>query len=310
MDGILNILKPPGMTSHDVVQYVRKVTGIKKCGHTGTLDPGAAGVLPVCLGKATKLARFLAEGDKTYRGEITLGIATTSQDAFGEVVARQSAAGITWERLQEVFAGFTGQLKQTPPMTSAVRVQGQRLYEWERQGKIVEVPSRLVTIYQLKIIDSWHWHTPHPRILFDVTCSKGTYVRTLCSDIGQALGCGAYMSFLLRTRVGHFELAGAVTLEQLTKLAAEKNWAAAIIPMTQAVHHLPAVEVHASAIKSVTSGATLYPAGVLARTGQINPGDLVRVQADRQLLAIYKAVQEEQQAVKRLIFKPELVLVP
>ncbi|WP_238473064.1 tRNA pseudouridine(55) synthase TruB [Desulforamulus profundi] len=223
MDGILNVLKPPGMTSHDVVAFVRRVTGNKKCGHTGTLDPGAAGVLPVCLGKATKLARFVTEGDKTYRGEITLGIATSTQDAFGDILAYQDASRVTLEQFKEVIPSFLGSIEQVPPMASAIKVQGQRLYELERQGKTVEVPTRVVTIYDLKIIDSWDWQTPHPRILFDCTCSKGTYVRTLCSDIGQALGCGAYMSFLLRSRVGAFGLESTVTLETLAKLARKNN---------------------------------------------------------------------------------------
>ncbi|SHF23679.1 tRNA pseudouridine(55) synthase TruB [Desulforamulus putei] len=307
MDGILNILKPPGMTSHDVVAFVRRVTGSKKCGHTGTLDPGAAGVLPICLGKATKLARFVTEGDKTYRGEITLGITTSSQDAFGDILACQDASRITIERFREIIPSFLGNIEQTPPMASAIKVQGQRLYELERRGKSVAVPTRVVTIYHLKIIDSWHWQTPHPRILFDVTCSKGTYVRTLCSDIGKALGCGAYMSFLLRSRVGPFDLDSAVTLEQLTILAREKRCAEAVIPMSQAVQHLPVVEILPSAQKSVTSGATLYPSGVRSRSGGIAPGDLVRIQVNRQLLGIYQAVQDEQQGAGRLIYKPEVV---
>ena len=307
MDGILNVLKPPGMTSHDVVAFVRRVTGNKKCGHTGTLDPGAAGVLPVCLGKATKLARFVTEGDKTYRGEITLGIATSTQDAFGDILAYQDASRVTLEQFKEVIPSFLGSIEQVPPMASAIKVQGQRLYELERQGKTVEVPSRVVTIYDLKIIDSWDWQTPHPRILFDCTCSKGTYVRTLCSDIGQALGCGAYMSFLLRSRVGAFGLESTVTLETLAKLAEEKQCAEVTIPMVQAVQHLPVVEILPTAQKSVTSGATLYPSGIRSRSGEVSPGDLVRVQVDQQLLGIFQAVLDGQQETSRLVYKPEVV---
>ncbi|MCL4442323.1 MAG: tRNA pseudouridine(55) synthase TruB [Firmicutes bacterium] len=307
MDGILNVLKPPGMTSHDVVAFVRRVTGNKKCGHTGTLDPGAAGVLPVCLGKATKLARFVTEGDKTYRGEITLGIATSTQDAFGDILAYQDASRVTLEQFKEVIPSFLGSIEQVPPMASAIKVQGQRLYELERQGKTVEVPTRVVTIYDLKIIDSWDWQTPHPRILFDCTCSKGTYVRTLCSDIGQALGCGAYMSFLLRSRVGAFGLESTVTLETLAKLAEEKQCAEVTIPMVQAVQHLPVVEILPTAQKSVTSGATLYPSGIRSRSGEVSPGDLVRVQVDQQLLGIFQAVLDGQQETSRLVYKPEVV---
>ncbi|MCL5289946.1 MAG: tRNA pseudouridine(55) synthase TruB [Bacillota bacterium] len=307
MDGILNVLKPPGMTSHDVVAYVRRVTGHKKCGHTGTLDPGAAGVLPICLGKATKLARFVVEGDKTYRGELTLGITTSSQDAFGEILACQDASGVTPAQLMEILPSFVGNIQQIPPMTSAIKVKGQRLYELERQGKRVEVPTRVVTIYELKIIDSWDWQTPHPRILFDVTCSKGTYVRTLCSDIGKALGCGAYMSFLLRTRVAAFGLESSVTLDALAGSAGEEGCPEALIPMLQAVQHLPAVEIQPSAQKSVTSGATLYPSGIRQKSADTAPGDLVRVQIGQDLLGIFQAVQEEQPEGARLIYKPEVV---
>jgi len=307
MDGIINVLKPPGMSSHDVVYHLRRLSGIKKCGHTGTLDPGAAGVLPVCLGKATRLARFVTEGDKTYRGELTLGVSTTTQDAFGEITERQDASHILPEHLNRVLSSFKGTIQQIPPMASAIKVNGKRLYELAREGQSAEVPVRSVIIYDIKIQKSWGWGSSHPRVLFDVTCSKGTYVRTLCADIGKALGCGAYMSFLLRSRVGNFSLEKAYPLEELDTMAENGELSRAVIPMASAVDHLPLVEIHSAAQKSVCSGATLYPAGVRTVAREIAPDELVQIQCNDQILGIYRAVWEDRGEAKRLIFKPEVV---
>ncbi|MEG6521706.1 tRNA pseudouridine(55) synthase TruB [Desulfotomaculum sp. 1211_IL3151] len=307
MDGIINILKPPGMTSHDVVYFVRRATGIKKCGHTGTLDPGAAGVLPICLGRATRLARFITDGDKTYRAEATLGMETSTQDAFGNILNNRDASAINSERFNEVLKSFGGEITQTPPMASAIKVNGKKLYELEREGKIIEVPSRTVTIYEIKIMDSWDWGTPNPRVLFDVTCSKGTYVRTLCSDMGKALGCGAYMSFLLRSRVAAFGLHNSFTLEEIEIMSRENKLIDAVIPMTKAVEHLPMVEIHPTANKSVCSGATLYPSGIRSGLEALNPNDLVRVQLDNRLLGIYKAAIDRKDDAERIILRPEVV---
>ncbi|ABO50472.1 tRNA pseudouridine synthase B [Desulforamulus reducens MI-1] len=307
MDGVINILKPPGMTSHDVVFFVRRVTGVKKCGHTGTLDPGASGVLPVCVGKATRLARFVTDGDKTYRAEITLGIETSSQDAFGNVISRIDASAIKLDDFSSELRKFQGEIKQTPPMASAIKVKGKKLYELEREGIIVDVPTRTVTIYQVNIVDSWDWGTPNPRVLFDVACSKGTYVRTLCSDIGKELGCGAYMSFLLRSRVAAFGLHNAYTLEEIAALADKSQLESAVIPMAKAVQHLPIVEIHPSAQKSVCSGATLYPAGVRVGLEYLKPEGLVQVQLNHELLGIYKPVLDVNDFGERIILRPEVV---
>ncbi|AEF94345.1 tRNA pseudouridine synthase B [Desulfotomaculum nigrificans CO-1-SRB] len=308
MDGIINVLKPPGMTSHDVVYFVRKITGAKKCGHTGTLDPGATGVLPVCLGKATRLARFVTEGNKSYRAEMTLGVSTTTQDAFGDIVELKDAFQIYPEQIDNLLPSFIGDIKQTPPMASAIKINGQRLYDLARQGQSIDVPTRIVTIFDLRVVQSNNWGTAHPRILFDVTCSKGTYVRTLCADIGRALGCGAYMSFLLRTRVAGFSIDHAYTLEDLTDLAGAGQISLAVVPMVQAVNHLPLVEINPTAQRAVCSGATLYPAGVKRISGPIKEDAMVRVQSGQNLLGIYRAVQDMDTGTKRIIFKPEVVL--
>jgi tRNA pseudouridine55 synthase len=204
MDGVLNLHKPPGMTSHDVVDVVRRLLETKRVGHAGTLDPAATGVLVVCVGEATRIVEYLMEGTKSYRAEITFGVTTTTEDAEGEIVSEQSAADVTEERLREVLRQFIGDIEQIPPMFSAVQVGGKRLHELARRGETVERPKRQVHIEGINLIK----FTSAERAIavLDVTCSKGTYIRTLAADIGAALGCGAHLSSLVRTRVGRFRL--------------------------------------------------------------------------------------------------------
>lgn len=213
MDGVLNLLKPPGMTSHDVVGAVRRALGIKKVGHTGTLDPGVAGVLPICVGRATRLAEFIAGSDKAYRAEITFGVTTDTQDSFGEVLSEADASQIGRGDVAYALTKFQGEIMQVPPMVSAVKVGGKRLYELAREGVEVERAARPVTIHKLQLLD----FRPglHPTAFVDVVCSKGTYIRTLAADLGAALGVGAHMSYLVRTRSGGFHLNDAATLEDL-----------------------------------------------------------------------------------------------
>lgn len=213
VSGFLNILKPPGMSSHDVVGYVRRVLHTKKVGHAGTLDPAAAGVLPVAVGTATRLIEYLELTDKTYRAEIKLGIATDSGDDTGKILTCQSDwSDFDSSTLQEVLAKFTGKIQQTPPAHSAIKINGQRACDLLRAGKAVEVPSREVTIYRLDLLA----HS-HDMLLIDCDCSKGTYIRSLCQDIGEALGVPATMAFLLRCRVGDFTAEAALTLEELAE---------------------------------------------------------------------------------------------
>jgi tRNA pseudouridine55 synthase len=209
-NGILNVLKPPGMTSFDVVGHLKKVLAEKKIGHTGTLDPGAAGVLPVCVGSATRAVGYLTEKDKLYRAELTLGIATDTQDSFGNVLYRKEP-DVTEEQIMEVMKGFMGRQLQIPPMYSAIKVEGKRLYELARSGITIERKPREIEIFKIDIIE-----INGDKILFDVLCSKGTYIRTLCSDIGEKLLCGGHMSFLLRLRSGEYDLLSSLTLEEIS----------------------------------------------------------------------------------------------
>lgn len=246
MDGVLNLLKPPGMTSHDVVSVVRRALGQKKVGHTGTLDPGVAGVLPICVGKATRLAEFITGENKAYRAEITLGISTDTQDSFGQVTGSASAAHLTRGDMAYALTKFQGEIMQTPPMVSAVKVGGKRLYELARAGIVVERAARPVTIYRLRLIDFRPGE--HPQLWVDVECAKGTYIRTLAYDIGQALGVGGHMSYLVRTKSGPFTLATADTLEQL--MAGQ----ARLLPAIAAIGRMPQAQVSGSEVDRLRNG--------------------------------------------------------
>ncbi|SPF55238.1 tRNA pseudouridine synthase B [Candidatus Desulfosporosinus infrequens] len=231
MEGIINVLKPPGMTSSDVVVRMRKVLKIKKIGHTGTLDPGVAGVLPLCVGKGTRLAEYITEQGKAYLAEVTFGITTDTQDAFGKVTQLVSAE-LRQNDLERVLSSFMGKIEQTPPMYSAVRKEGKHLYEYARQGIAIERTPREVSIYKLKL-DKWY-EEEFPRAILNIECSKGTYIRTLCHDLGQALGCGAHMSNLLRVRSGPFMIQNSWTLEEIEASAGESTYSF-LLPLTAGI---------------------------------------------------------------------------
>lgn len=208
--GIINIYKEKGFTSHDVVAKARGILRERKIGHTGTLDPDAEGVLPICIGKATKVVPYLTDADKCYEATVRLGAYTTTEDASGEIL-ETFPVQVTKEQILEVVKSFEGAYTQIPPMYSAIKVNGVRLYELARKGIVVDRPSREVTIIQCDVIE-WIDETAFK---IRVDCSKGTYIRTLCTDIGKKLGCGAYMETLLRTRVGQYMLEDSITLKQL-----------------------------------------------------------------------------------------------
>lgn len=210
-DGFVNVLKPPGMTSHDVVFHLRKVYGQKKVGHAGTLDPAAAGVLPVALGKATRLLEYMADVDKSYRCEMQLGVRTNTGDSTGQIIQEVEFTMPDEARVREVLSGFIGKITQRPSAFSAIKINGVRAYKLARQDKEVEMPTRQIMIYALELVAIYE-----DKILFDVHCSKGTYVRSLCEDIGARLGIPTTMSFLVRTHVGGFQLTDAATMEEIS----------------------------------------------------------------------------------------------
>ena len=235
MDGIINVYKEKGFTSHDVVAKLRGILRMKKIGHTGTLDPAAEGVLPVCLGKGTRLCDMLTDKTKTYRAVLLLGQETDTQDTTG-VVQAEYPVHVTEEEVRKAIVSFLGDYMQIPPMYSALKVNGKKLYELARQGKEVERQARPVQILDIQIesIDL-------PRATFFVTCSKGTYIRPLCYDIGRTLGCGGCMESLLRTRVDRFELKDSLTLSQIEKLRDEGRLEEAVVPVEGVFLRLPAL---------------------------------------------------------------------
>lgn len=219
-DGIVNVNKPLGITSHDVVYRLRKILNIKKIGHTGTLDPEASGVLPMCIGKGTKMAEYLTSAKKQYLARLQLGAFTDTQDATGEVL-ESFDVNVSEERIREAVADFVGEITQIPPMYSAIKIDGKKLYELAREGVTVEREPRQITIYgiEIKNID-----LESNTVDMLVDCSKGTYIRTLCNDIGVALGCGGHMSALHRTKSGRFDIESAYTLEEIEEMASKGDF--------------------------------------------------------------------------------------
>ena len=216
MDGVIVIRKEKGFTSHDVVAKLRGILHMKKIGHTGTLDPDAEGVLPVALGKATRLVDMITDKEKTYEAVMRLGVVTDTQDMSGTVLSQTTELSVTEEELCTVVSSFVGDYMQVPPMYSALKVNGKKLYELAREGKTVERKPRPVHFYEIEILD-----ISFPLVRFRVTCSKGTYIRTLCNDIGEKLGCGGAMEELLRTRSGNFTLEESMTLSQVEEAVAD-----------------------------------------------------------------------------------------
>ncbi len=219
--GFLVIDKPPGMTSHDVVGLVRRVTGERQVGHSGTLDPAASGVLPVAVGHATKVLPFVENDDKRYVATIRFGVETDSADRDGRLVGMADASALTPDHVEALLPAFRGEVVQTPPMHSAIKVEGRRLYELARAGVEVDVPERRVTIHELDLVD-WRW----PEATLTIGCSKGTYIRSIARDLGAAAGTGAMLSRLVRTRAGMFSLADAIPAHELAARVEERHWAA------------------------------------------------------------------------------------
>ncbi len=212
MDGIIIINKPKGYTSHDVVNKIRKIYNTKKVGHTGTLDPNATGVLPILIGKATKLSEYLLEHDKTYTAIIKLGEKTDTGDSEGKVIERKKTVSPNKEELEKILKSFLGKQIQTPPMYSAIKINGKKLYEYAREGKQIDVPKREVNIYDIKLEN-----IKDLEIIFTVSCSKGTYIRSLCEDIANKLGTVGFMKELVRIQVDRFKIDDAYDLENLEK---------------------------------------------------------------------------------------------
>ena len=237
IEGVICVLKPPGMSSSDAVTDIRRVFNEKRVGHTGTLDPAAAGVLPICIGRATRLFDFLVDKKKEYIAELVIGKATDTEDATGTVVA-ESDRIVSADEISAALPAFLGDIEQIPPIYSALNVNGVKLYKLARKAEVTEAlesKKRVVTIYELELVRQ----TGENRFLLRIVCSKGTYIRTLCKDIGASIGCPAYMGFLLRTMSGAFTLENAYSIAELNEMREKGVLAEAVIPMDRAVAHIP-----------------------------------------------------------------------
>ncbi|WLR53393.1 tRNA pseudouridine(55) synthase TruB [Mesobacillus subterraneus] len=301
MEGILPLFKPAGMTSHDCVFKLRKLLKTRKVGHTGTLDPDVTGVLPICVGKATKIAEYITDAGKAYEGEVTLGFTTTTEDASGEKVEEKIVDRlITRGEILQVLQSLEGVIEQTPPMYSAVKVNGKKLYEYARQGIEVERPTRKVTIYGIELLDDRDSFTgEHVSFKFRVSCSKGTYIRTLAVTIGEKLGYPAHMSALVRIQSADFTIEDCYTFGQLEKLAEESDLEAALHPLEAGISYLPKYRINDKVAEKVKNGALLtIPEGFKGVDGPI-----VVETEDGKALAIYRA-----HPTKPGVMKPDKVL--
>ncbi|MGM0880831.1 MAG: tRNA pseudouridine(55) synthase TruB [Bacillota bacterium] len=298
MDGILAVWKPEGWTSHDVVAKVRRILKMKRIGHAGTLDPMVTGVLPLCLGRATRVVEYVQERPKAYEAVLQLGIATDTEDLTGSVIEQQSSVDVTESAVREALKRFEGEIEQIPPMYSAVKIEGKRLYELAREGKTVERKPRLVTIHKIELIDA-QLELDHPKISFSVVCSKGTYIRTLCVDIGKALGVPATMAHLTRTMSGGITKESCLTLEQIEQLQQSGTLSEHLIAADEAITHLERAEVPVSIGRLALQGQKvgLEHAGISAFDSEA--GKLIRLyNDDNSFLGIFQIDTEA------AVFKP------
>ncbi|MFC1875409.1 tRNA pseudouridine(55) synthase TruB [Chloroflexota bacterium] len=238
MDGILNINKPQGRTSFSVVAMVRRLSRERRVGHAGTLDAMAGGVLPVCLGQGTRVVEFLMGASKVYRARVRLGIATDTYDATGKIIQKGDASGISREQLGSALDTFCGPIMQTPPMYSALKYRGQRLYKLARAGITVDRKSRPAMVYHIKLVDF-----EPPMATIEVECARGTYIRSLAHDLGQLLGCGAHLEHLVRLKYGPFDIEDAVSLTQLEEACGDSTWQKLVYPIDIVLNHWSSVVV-------------------------------------------------------------------
>lgn len=290
IDGILNINKPPRMTSHDVVVRVRRIIKEKRVGHTGTLDPLATGVLVLCVGKATRIAQYIEAGEKEYEAVMRLGVTTDTLDADGRVIEKRFYTPPDTDSILRVMEQFTGSIMQQPPIYSALKVCGVPSYKLAREGNAKPLSPRLVSVHDIKLTSY-----EDPLVNFTVRCSKGVYVRTLCADMGEVFGMGAHLASLMRTRSGKFSIKNAITLDQLERLDMSCDKDRTLIPISEALADFPAISLSEKETASVLHGNQ-----VICPLGSANSAGIFRLQ-DRtgRLLAIARNVAG--------LLKPELV---
>lgn len=292
ISGVINVYKEPGYTSHDVVARLRGILKQKKIGHMGTLDPNAVGVLPVCLGKATKLCDILSEKDKTYSATLLLGTETNTQDTTGEIIRQASdeeLSKLKEEKVFEVIKSYIGDYEQIPPMFSAIKIQGQKLYDLARKGEVIERPAR-----HCKILDITVTKIDLPRVDMHVTCSKGTYIRTLCHDIGKDLGVGGCMEKLIRTNVERFDLKNSISLAEIEECRDNGTLDNYIVPVDEMLDMYSKCVVSEEADKLVYNGNIFTSRNTLLKMTHID-GQIVRVYTyDGKFIGLYMYKADKQ----------------
>ncbi|QHS22292.1 tRNA pseudouridine(55) synthase TruB [Virgibacillus sp. MSP4-1] len=288
MEGILPLWKEPGLTSHDCVFKVRKLLKIKKVGHTGTLDPQVDGILPICIGQATKISSIIMESPKVYEAEITLGIATETEDQEGQAIKKEKVSEtLTIDDIERALSDFEGEIEQTPPMYSAVKVKGKKLYEYARMGIEVERPQRSVTIHHMELLsESIDWSEDYSTASFRirVKCSKGTYIRTLCVDIGSALGYPAHMSQLTRTESGTFCQTQSITLEDLRKAVVDDKIEENLYSIDFALQKFDTLYISEQDVSRYKHGQVLPLPGNMPSTDPFR----IKVETTNELIALYQ----------------------
>jgi tRNA pseudouridine55 synthase len=311
-NGILNIDKPAGWTSHDVVAKVRSLLKVKKVGHTGTLDPDATGVLPVCFGKGTKIVPYLVGGDKAYEAVLRLGLTTDTQDVTGRTLRTCEVPPYLSSSVADTMSAFLGVSMQTPPMYSAVKIGGVPLYKAAREGRVIDRLPRPITVHDIRL-----HHIEGNDVSFSVVVSKGTYIRTLCADLGDRMGVGGCLLSLRRTRSGPFHIQNSIAMDALCDLYARGGdaWEAVVAPLSTALQALPILSVSDSALEKIRHGAPVGPSGCL-RFDPFKKGDSLRILApDGALLAVGTALMDSPGATEREwhrsthLFKVETLLM-
>jgi tRNA pseudouridine55 synthase len=290
VSGVFVIDKPVGLTSHDVVQIVRRGTGIRRAGHTGTLDPRASGVLVVLLGPAVRLSEFVSASDKSYQATIRLGSRTETYDAETEPTEEEMPVNVTEEEFINLIKGYEGEIEQVPPPYSAVKVDGKKAYEMARKGEEVELEPRMINVYNLDLLE---WAPPE--VVVDVKCSSGTYVRSLANDIGEALGIGAHLVGLRRTSSGQFTLRDSISLRRLREAFETGTWAQHLIPASEALNDWYTIELDEELLEKVRNGHRIP-----AKEGDTGWARAVSEQGD--LVALMEVVEEDQEWQPRKVF--------
>ncbi len=309
MNNILNLYKPVGPSSFFMVQSVKRTLKVKKAGHIGTLDPKAEGVLPICLDRSTRLIQFLVSLPKVYRATLTLGVTTDTQDTTGQVLSTGDSSHVTEQEVREVLAGFQGEQQQTPPMYSAKKKNGVPLYKLARKGITTERKPVTLQIYSIDFLKK-----EDNQVIFRVKCSAGTYIRTLCHDVGQILGCGAHMSQLVRERVGQFDIQSSLTIEELSHAQDDGTLAQKLLEAEAVLDFLPEIKVIPDYVATIAHGKPLTKIAVMETPEHFQPGMNLRVTGDDgRIAAIVDPLMDEQEYQKldsqAIAFKLKRVLI-